>query len=285
MIVLQRGSAFTIVKHNKSENRNLCFYFLVAFAFSWLLWLPGVLSSNGLDLPSVYAATVLGAFGPFVAAFSLTYFNEGKDGVKRLLKRGFDHKFGKVWLIPLFLVFPAINGSALLLGILTEGATPDLFWLSNPLLIIVYFIYIFFLAGGVTEEFGWRGYALDRLQARYNAVVSSVILGFLWGLWHLPQFFISGLPAYEGVPFWGFLLESTFLTILFTWLYNNTGGSILVALIFHTMLNLSFLMFPVVWEFGFYSLPTLYSLILAFIIVIVVIIFWGPKRLVRETNK
>jgi len=266
------------MEHNESENQNLWLYFLIAFAFSWLLWLPAVLSSNGQP-------TLFGAFGPFVAAFSLTYFNEGKDGVKKLLKRGFDYRFGKVWLIPLFLLFPAINGSALLLGILSEGATPDLFWLSNPLLIIFYFIYIFFLAGGVTEEFGWRGYALDRFQARYNAVVSSVILGLIWGFWHLPMFFIKG-SLQQSAPIWGFLLQTILLAILFTWLHNNTNGSVLVAIIFHTMYNLtSVIMFPVLFKFGFYSLPILYSFILGLIIVMVVIVIWGPKRLVRETNK
>jgi len=82
------------------------------------------------------------------------------------------------------------------------------------------------------EEFGWRGYALDRLQAHYSALLSSVFLGIVWGLWHLPLFFMSGQDIYHSVPIPAFILGTIFLSILFTWIYNNTGRSILAVLIF-----------------------------------------------------
>lgn len=269
------------MKNNKAESHNLHLFFLIAFAFSWLFWIPKALIAQGLLLaPSILVSFLFSpfnpaAFGPLIAAISLTYLNEGKSGLIKLLKRGVDYKFKKIWLIPIFLLMPLVFGVALLLSMRAGFTTLDLSVLSNPLMIAIGFIYIFFLAGPLQEEFGWRGYALDRLQARYNALVSSVILGFMWGMWHLPLF-----TVYYQVPIWAVMVEIILVAILFTWIYNNTNGSILAALLFHTMLNLShFMMFPTLkMDFG-----SLYYLILALtIVVIVVLIIWGPKRMVRE---
>jgi membrane protease YdiL (CAAX protease family) len=132
------------------------------------------------------------AFGPLVTAFLLTYLDEGVRGLKILLKRGVYYRFRKIWYIPIFFLFPAMTGGALLLAVLSGETLPELSALSNPFIIAVIFVYIFFLGGPFQEEWGWRGYALNRLQARWNTLVSSLILGVLWGAWHLPLFFIEG---------------------------------------------------------------------------------------------
>jgi len=168
----------------KSEDRNLVLYFLIAFAFSWAFWIPRALIAQGLSAPPIVVNFLFGpfqpaAFGPLVAAFSLTYWNERKEGVKTLLKRAVDFRFGKVWFIPTILLLPLIAGGALLLAILSGEAIPDLFGASNPLVLLGIFVFMLFLGGPVEEEFGWRGYALDRLQAKWNALISSVILGFM----------------------------------------------------------------------------------------------------------
>ncbi|HAU30860.1 MAG: Uncharacterized protein XD78_0680 [Desulfotomaculum sp. 46_296] len=272
------------MKQNRSENRNLRLFFLIAFAWSWLFWIPKALVSQGLlSIPPVLGNILLGpsnpaAWGPFIAAFFLTYMNEGGQGVKRLLKSGVDYRFEKIWLIPIFLLFPAVVGCALLLSMLTEGITPNLSVLSNPLTIPIAFVYIFFLGGPLQEEFGWRGYALDRLQAKWNALISSIILGFIWGVWHLPLFFMSMQAMYYQRPIWGLMISTILLSILFTWLYNNTRKSILAVLIFHTMFNLSHYVFPALET----ELGSLYAIILPLIVVIIVVTIWGPKRMVRE---
>ena len=149
-------------------------------------------------------------FGPTIAAFLLTYINEGRNGAKELLKRGLDFRFRKIWLIPIFLLMPAIVGFSLLLAVLIGEPVPEIAVLSQPWVIIPAFFYILFLGGPLQEEFGWRGYALDRLQINYNALVSSVILGFIWGLWHLPLFFMPRQEMYYNVPIWGFILGTIF---------------------------------------------------------------------------
>jgi len=209
----------------------------------------------------------------------LTYLNEGKRGVKNLLKRGVDYRFRKIWYVPIFFLFPVITGGALLLAILSGETLPKLSVLSNPFLIVVGFVYIFFLGGPFQEEWGWRGYALDRLQARWNALVSSLILGVFWGIWHLPLFFIYGTIQSQ-TPIWGFMILILCGTILFTWVYNNTGGSILATMLFHTMNNLSFLVFPTLET----TLGGLYLLILNIVFVAVILTIWGTKTLVRKTK-
>lgn len=167
------------------ECRNLLLFFLIAFAWSWLFWMSEVLWSFHL---------YLAPFGPTISAFLLPYIQEGRNGVKDLLKRGLDFQFRKIWLVPIFLLMPAIVGCSLLLADCGD-TLPNIPALSQPWIIIPAFFYILFLGGPVAEEYGWRGYALDRLQTYYNALVSSVILGIVWGLWHLPLFFMEGCLA------------------------------------------------------------------------------------------
>ena len=103
-----------MVESNEHEDRNLVLYFLVAFAWSWFFWVPMSKAFGN----SLY---VIGAFGPFVSAFILTYFNQGKEGVKKLLKKGVNLGFGKRWFIPILLLFPVLDGSAVLVAMFPEG--------------------------------------------------------------------------------------------------------------------------------------------------------------------
>lgn len=90
------------------------------------------------------------------------------------------------------------------------------------------------LIGPISEEFGWRGYALDRLQTRWSPLISSIMIGIVWGLWHGPLFMMVGTSQHElGIPFLGFTVGLIALSILFTWLHNHTGGSIWTAIFFH----------------------------------------------------
>jgi len=270
-----------MTKLNQSDTRNLILYFLIAFAFTWVFWIPEALAMRGRLGSSTLVEFFLGpnnpaAWGPLVAAFSLTYLNEGVEEVISLLKRAVDIRFAKVWWIPTVLLFPLIYGGALFIAKLSGEVIPEKFWLTSPFLIVVYFIQILLTGGPLQEEFGWRGYALPRLQVRFNALISSVILGVFWSLWHIPYFFIGGEVVYHYI--WGHLLSSILISILITWLFNNTGGSILVALISHNMFNVSNVLFPALET----HVGSLFYLIFIIATVIAVVIIWRPKRLVRE---
>ncbi|MGF3498285.1 MAG: CPBP family intramembrane glutamic endopeptidase [Candidatus Methanosuratincola sp.] len=139
------------------------------------------------------------------------------------------------------------------------------------------FVYIFLLGGPLQEEFGWRGYALEGLQQRLNAFTSSAVLGAIWGAWHLPLFYIQGTIQSQ-TPIWGFFVLIICGSFLFTWIYNNTGGSVLAVMIYHTMNNLAYLIFPTLeTETG-----GRYLLILNVLAVAIVLGLYGTKRMVRK---
>jgi membrane protease YdiL (CAAX protease family) len=99
------------------------------------------------------------------------------------------------------------------------------------------------------EEVGWRGYALPALQARYGALVSSVVLGTMWALWHLPLFFNPDM-FYSNMPFVIQLAIQVPMAILFTWVFNSTGGSVLLAILLHSMINASGQLWKVMPEYA-----------------------------------
>ena len=266
----------SIVEIKDIGNKNLILFFLITYSFSWLFWLPSVLSSVLFSTQVVLyeILKIIGSFGPFVAAFILTLVNEGKEGVKYLWKRGWHCENKRFLLISIFFI-PLLYLSSLILVIFFEGIIPYtlVFW-PNPIIIITEFVLVFFLAGPFQEEFGWRGYALDRLQLRFNALTSSIILGAIWGLWHLPSFFIIGTNQ-ENQPFYPFFFSTIIISVLFTWIYNNSDRSILASMIFHATINGSNYIFRLdLTNLGFWF----YRFLLNFVLVYVVIKY-GPKDL------
>jgi hypothetical protein len=222
--------------------------------------------------------TILFTFGPTIAAFFLTFLNEGKKGVLELLKRGFSFKFKKIWLIPALLLMPSIIGLSYLIAILSGEKLSSTIIFSQPFMIIPAFFYIFFLGGPLAEEFGWRGYALDRLQIKFNAFLSSIILGLIWGLWHLPLFFMENQEIYKNIPFFGFIAGTLLFSVIFTWIYNNTDRNIMPVLLLHTSGNLGHFIFPAFES----KYAALYSLIINLVVDIVILIIFGTKKMVRR---
>jgi membrane protease YdiL (CAAX protease family) len=107
--------------------------------------------------------------------------------------------------------------------------------------LLILFVFVFFLGGPLGEEPGWRGFALPRLQRLHGPLLGSLILGPLWALWHLPLFFV---PAWETPPtilnIVLYVIAATAFTIIMTWVFNNTKGSLLIAILLHAAVNTSF---------------------------------------------
>ena len=260
-------------------------FILLAYAFSWLFWIPGVLAAYGTALPRGLAEFLNSpfnpaAFGPSLAAILLTLKENGWSGVGRLLKQGINVRFRKIWLLPILLLPPLIFTGATLLSAIISKTALDLSVLANPPVAIIVPIIILFRHGPLQEEFGWRGYALPRLQLRFNALVSSMILGIVWWLWHLPLVFIPGRFMVDNLLLFGMLMiEIVLISILFTWIYNNTGGSVLAALLFHTSMNWSiWVLLPSMQVNAVIISLTSLSLL---IVVAVVLSTYGAERLVR----
>jgi uncharacterized protein len=115
---------------------------------------------------------------------------------------------------------------------------PEVMSLSPWILLLFMFVQQTLMGSSMGEEVGWRGYALPRLQGRMSALSASLLLGLVWALWHLPYYTIIGHPL-EGSFFGWTILGLPAIAILFTWVYNNTRGSLLLALMFHSSIALT----------------------------------------------
>jgi membrane protease YdiL (CAAX protease family) len=238
-------------RHWKTESievRKLASFFLISFAWTWAFWSPFILNvlqlpegvgtssvklgEMGLILPFIFVSP----FGPTIAAFVMSYIGDGRDGVRMLWGRFSNSGLSRTWLIVAIVFYPLIFlFLRLSSGIFYQVSQPTPVWISNPLIILAPFI-ASILHGGFSEEFGWRGYALPRLQSRFNATQASLILGFFEGLWHVPLVFWVGDARYGmSVPL--LILWQMTATFYRTWIFNNTNGSVLAAVVFHAMGN------------------------------------------------
>jgi membrane protease YdiL (CAAX protease family) len=213
-------------------------YILVAFAFTWTFWLLATLEARGLISSLPVPALFLGAFGPVVAAVAITAQEGGRAGLRSLLGRILRWRVAPFWYGVALLGPIVLQLVAIALHVALGGQPPDpLAMVGAVPTVLVTFVYML-IQVGIGEEVGWRGYALPRLQSGYSALLSSVILGVAWTLWHLPLFF-NPATGYSITPFWVFLVFLLPVSILITWVFNSTGGSLLIIMILHAMLNAS----------------------------------------------
>jgi membrane protease YdiL (CAAX protease family) len=258
-------------------------FLIVTFAFSWLSWLPAVLETSGvLRLPiPTEAFFLLGIFGPLVGAIAATVRRSGWTAARLLLARAIDVRIGAAWWLLILIIPPVLSAMALLGFRLAGGQVGELEVLRSPWIVLPSILFMLLLGGG-QEEFGWRGYALDILQARWGALVASIVLGFIWGVWHLPLFFVEKAGQYY-MPLWVFLLASPALSILTTWIYNSTGKRLFAALLFHATVNAGMDLFPPIQKVvdgdqrAFLILCALY-----WVWALLVIAVFGARRLARS---
>jgi CAAX protease family protein len=273
------------------EQRTQCFpwqFVLLTYGFSWLFWIPNGLVAHGIALPqglveylnSPYSPA---AFGPSLAAILLTLKENGWSGVGRLLKQGINMGFRKVWLLPILLLPPLIFTGGILLSAVVGKTALDLSVLTNPPVLIVAPLVILLTAGPLQEEFGWRGYALPRLQMRFNALVSSIILGGIWWLWHLPLVFVPGKFMADNLLLFGLLMfQIVLVSVLFTWINNNCDGSVFAALLLHTSMNWSIWVLMPSMQVNAVEIGV--TILLVMIVVAAVLFIFGAARLTRPAG-
>ena len=268
----------TLIKSNP-----LVSFFILTFAFTWLWW--GLVFVLHLPMTTGYVPFLIGASGPTVMAFVVSAICGGRQDVRALWKRITSWRAGMFWYLAALFIPSLIVLGGIGLNILFGGVLPDFKLLSSEwFLIPIALITGMLLGGPLEEEFGWRGFALVKLQQKYNALTASIIVGIIWGAWHLPAFLIPWSTQHN-LPVFLFLLHDLALSVLFTWIFNNTGGSVLMSMLAHGAFNLTITILPVLPSAAGSQLPLTYAIVLLYVLALIVLAIFGPKTLTREARK
>ena len=261
---------------NISKNRSLLNFVLLLFGLSIPLWVIGAIYD--VQLFPGFKLFQLPLAMPAVAALILIYREGGRDGVVALLKRTYDFRNikSKIWYLPILLVYPSIGFLDYLIQRMSGASLPSLHF-SLP--IFLGYSTVFFLTYG--EELGLTGYAIDRMQQRYSALMSGILLGLVWAGYHIPSFIISGYYTSEWI-FWH-ALYTIVGRVLFVWIYNNSGKSLFSMALLHTTFGLFWILLPATDNLQ-KATPYYDPRIAAFIVisyVVIVTLLWGSKTLAQ----
>jgi len=266
---------------NYVKRFQLPLFFILCLIISWAIWVP--LAITALSDPQAPIAggsplNLLAVWAPALSAILLSRVTEGKTGPQALFHSIRRWRVGIQWylfilLYPVTIWFLARAIDAVF-GRAFEFAIPILTYFPPEQAYMVAVALVFAFPNTLGEELGWRGFALPRLQAKHNALVSSIVLGLFWAVWHIPMWIANGMMGVE-------LLRSsvtiTTFAIIITWVYNNTGGSVLLAWLFHasTTITQYFLQTPL----------TLTDDILRSGVAILIVIIAGSTHLSRKYER
>jgi len=263
------------------KRNSLSIFFILTFAITWTMWFPAALtklnggaSILGPDNP----IGQLGRWAPGIAAIILTTIIAGKQGIGALFRPLKVWRVNIGWyLVALFyqpLLFFFAKWIDSLFGNIYEVVSP-LTTVEGPIFFVGLAVVISAIPGAFMEELGWRGFALPRLQIKNNALIASIILGLLWGAWHIPSLIFFGETNTLNI-IWS-VANFIPVTILFTWLYNNTQGSLLLVTLFHASIQYSNNFLGVI--------PTETANIVNWLVAIVIMAVFGLKNLSRLSER
>jgi membrane protease YdiL (CAAX protease family) len=262
-------------------------YLGLTFALAWAAWVPAAVLFRDPHRPGLPSFTgglivlqTLGAAAPTVAAYLVLRASGRRDLLGWIASRYRIWRVHPGWYLTAGLLVPAITLLSLAVRALADPQfqiTPDSplgelladLGVGGVALVFPLLVLGQLPSSPLLEEFGWRGFALPLLQGRWNALAASVVLGLVWGVWHLPLMVAYGDPL---VPY---LLLIVPQTVLMTWVVNSARGSMLLAMLFHASLNT--------------ALTTLYpgsrsmvEVALTWLVAVAVVLWWGPGDLARR---
>ena len=265
---------------NLVQRHPLASFLVLTYAISWLLWIPLVVSGGGTPTGMGFVVALLGSLVPSAVAIVLIAVLHGKTGVRKLLRRLLMWRIGVGWWVAVVLLSTLALG-AVGLSVLLGGDTPALAVTIPGVVFLLVFSIFPGSAGG--EEIGWRGFALPHLQRARSALGASVVLGVVWGIWHLPLYLLGtdNRPLHL-FPAWVVLTVA--MSIILSWMYNGTGGSLLIVILFHATANLplTVLLEPLKDQV---TQPFLIYVALMILAAAVVVAATGPANLSRTHTK
>lgn len=266
---------------NQLRKHQLLAFFVLSYAISYLAVFGFIWLNPGQPMVAWSLVWFLFVFSPSISAILISWFIGGWPEVRQLLAGFTRWKVGVQWYLAA--VFLLLGPFAIALVYIALGNAPiglTAGW-TIPLVLAQMVTQLF--AGPASEEAGWRGFALPRLQGKYNALVSSLILGILWTFWHLPLFYLTGATQVS-IPMPIYLALTVTMTIYLTWLYNNTRGSLIITTLAHFAYNLTGLLIT-----GAITLmPTMMFYMTAgpllFLVVFGVVLYFGYRHLSKKPD-
>lgn len=209
-------------------------FYVLTYAISWSLWAPLVIFPDSIPGPMGFILLALGSLVPSALGLVFIGLLSGGPGVRRVLRRLVRGRVGLRWwlaALALAMLAPLAVGVSMLFG----GTTP----LVSQTIFGLLFLFVFHIFPGsaLGEEIGWRGFVLPRLQTRHSALKASLVIGILWGCWHLPLW-LRGNESHSISLYGPFVVAVVASSVMCTWLYNNTGGSLLIIVLYHAASNL-----------------------------------------------
>jgi uncharacterized protein len=210
-------------------------FVVLAFAWSWGIGFAAARAAAGSPALNVALMTVAG-FGPSLAGFAVVAIFGHPAGFRAWARRCLNRGAGWRWYLLAFLAPPAAMASALAFHAALGGPLPPFLAAAQIPLFVANFGLVMLIGGPLGEEFGWRGYLMPALTARMNWRAASLAIGIVWGVWHLPLFFIAG-TAQAPIPIPVFLLNILAGSVFFGWLFERTRRSVLPVIVLHTSLN------------------------------------------------
>jgi membrane protease YdiL (CAAX protease family) len=256
-------------------------FFVLTYVITWAIESPLVFLTDSVTATQGLVLVILASNVPSAVAIVLTAVVLGRGALRKLLGRLLIWRVSPFWYLVVFLGPVALTGGVVLLNALMGGPA-----LSLGMTLVgaaIFFAFSVVPGSALGEEIGWRGYVLPRLQSRMSALSASLLIAPIWALWHLPLW-LTGEPGRTPTLYTGFLVSAFALSIIFTWVYNSTGGSLLMVVLAHATVNLPLTL--VRDDLGAQaSVPVLLYFGLLIVAAIVVVIVAGPKHLSRKRTK
>jgi uncharacterized protein len=254
-------------------------FFLLAYALAWIIESPLVILTDSVSDTQGLVIVILASNVPSAVAIVLTAIVFGRGALRKLLGRLLIWRVNPLWYLVVLLGPVALVAGMVGLNTLLGG--PALSLGMSLVSVAIFFGFSIFPGSALGEEIGWRGYVLPRLQSRMSALSASLILAPIWALWHLPLW-LTGAPGRTPLIYAGFVLSAFALSVLLTWVYNSTGGSLLLVVLLHATINL-----PITLLYDDLGSRVTVPVLLYFglMVVAAVVIVAGPKHLSRNHRK
>ena len=260
-------------------------FFLLTLAISWAVWIPATAAKLNGETSVLAPEGLIGGTArwmPGLVAILLSFLIMGKTGIGKLFQPIRTWRVGFFWYVfALFfqvVVFYAGKLIDTLLGNLYEVTSPLHSVYGSQAALMAPMVILFAFPGAFAEELGWRGYVLPRLQNKYNALLSSIVIGIIWGAWHIPLLIYFGDLSVNNIPGYVVAVVNFIpVAITYTWIYNNTKGSLLLVTLFHLGQQLSNNLLG--------QLPTYSDEILVWIFALAIIVLEGVESFSRRTTK